>query len=403
MANAKAAGEKMRVLYVHTATLAPLGADTWVHAQIIRHLDRSSHELHVACRRTVHGAPTPTYAAIRDVPDVHLVPVDFGVELSGRSMVQKVWGLLATLPALLGIARLVLLVRRRKIRIIHTSDRPRDAFAAVLIGRLTGATSVVHVHVGYNPLWMGRMLRWSIGHADTLIAVSAFVGRTLEDGGNARERIHVVLNAIDVDAWQPGEGGAEVRSELSLDATTPVVTTVCRLFPEKGPAELIRAVAAASIDLPDLTLLIVGVPNQPDYGDELRALARALGVDGRVRFLGRRADVAALMDAADVFAMPSHEEPFGLVFVEAMAMRRPVVALADGGTVEVVEDGKSGLLSVWGDVDQLTANLMTLLQDPGRRASMGEYGRRCAEQRFTVQHMAARVAETYRLIAFSGN
>ena len=79
----------------------------------------------------------------------------------------------------------------------------------------------------------------------------------------------------------------------------------------------------------------------------------------------------SVMAAADVFAMPSHEEPFGLVFVEAMAMRRPVVALADSGTVEVVEHGRSGLLSTWGDVDQLAADLRTLLLDPALRAVDG--------------------------------
>ena len=105
--------------------------------------------------------------------------------------------------------------------------------------------------------------------------------------------------------------------------------------------------------MPDVVLLVVGEPIDPAFGDELAALARELGLGDNVRFLGRRPDVQSVMAAADVFAMPSHEEPFGLVFLEAMAMRRPVVALADGGTLEVVEHGKTGLLSTWEDVAQL--------------------------------------------------
>ena len=96
--------------------------------------------------------------------------------------------------------------------------------------------------------------------------------------------------------------------------------------------------------------------------------------------------------------MPSFEEPFGLVFCEAMAMRRPVVALADGGTVEVVEDGRTGLLSEHSDLDALAANLRALLVEPERRAAMGAAGRAAIEARFTTSRMAADVAAVYQAV-----
>ena len=362
------ADEPMRVLCLHTATLSPLGADTWVHAQIIRHLDRRTHEIHVACRRMVSGAPTPTYEALRDIPDIDIVPIDLGPEMMGRSLTGKLRALIATLPAILGIVRLVVLVHRRRIRVVHTSDRPRDAFVAVIVARLTGAKSIIHVHVTYNPTWMGWMLRWSLAHADALIAVSSFVGTTLVAGGHAPGRVHVVLNGIDIEAWDPAVDGGAVRRELGIAQDAPVVVIICRLFPEKGPADLIRAVATVRQDLTDVMLLVVGVPLDPAYGNELVALVAELGLADHVRFLGRRRDVPAIMAAGDVFAMPSHDEPFGLVFVEAMAMCRPVVAVADGGTLEVVEHGRSGLLSPWGDHDQLATNLRILF---ARRRTAG--------------------------------
>ena len=127
MADAGTTGDTMRVLYVHTATLPPLGADTWIHLQIIRHIDRSSHEVHVACRKFVDGTPTPTYDALQAIDDVDVVPVDLGPELSGRSVAGKLRGIVQTLPAVPGLVRLLRLVRRRHIDVIHTSDRPRDA------------------------------------------------------------------------------------------------------------------------------------------------------------------------------------------------------------------------------------------------------------------------------------
>ena len=113
-----------------------------------------------------------------------------------------------------------------------------------------------------------------------------------------------------------------------------------------------------------------------------------------------RSDIAALMAACDVFSLPSFEEPFGLVFAEAMAMKRPVVALTNGGTPEVVEHGKCGLLSPPGDIDALAANLLTLLDDAALRAQFGEYGRSRVEQHFTPQRMASDFAALYaRMLA----
>jgi glycosyltransferase involved in cell wall biosynthesis len=97
--------------------------------------------------------------------------------------------------------------------------------------------------------------------------------------------------------------------------------------------------------------------------------------------------------------MPSFEEPFGLVFAEAMAMELPVVALRNGGTLEVVAEGRTGLLSDPGDGDALAANLATLLDDPDLRRRMGAEGRRCVEDRFTIDRMAADTEDVYRSVA----
>jgi glycosyltransferase involved in cell wall biosynthesis len=297
------------------------------------------------------------------------------------------------------VARLAAYVRRSHIAVVHTSDRPRDAFVCVLLARLTGAKCIIHAHVAYGE-WMSRILRWSLRRADAVIAVSRFVAGSLVSSGHVASRIYVVLNGISADDWQPGSGREEARRELGVSATAPVIVTVCRLFPEKGPAELIRALALVRREEPDVRLVVVGEDMTPDgsYTRELASLASALGLDRHVIFTGRRNDVARLMAAADVFAMPSLEEPFGLVYLEAMAMRLPVVALDRGGTPEVVEHARSGLLSRPGDLEALAENLLMLLRDPVRRERMGEYGRREVEQRFTTERMARDVAEVYRSV-----
>jgi glycosyltransferase involved in cell wall biosynthesis len=174
------------------------------------------------------------------------------------------------------------------------------------------------------------------------------------------------------------------------------------MFRGKGQDDMVHALPAIVREFPGVRLLIVGRDDlqamRTSFTAELKTLAAELGVTENVIFTGQRSDMPAVMAACDVFALPSNEEPFGLVFVEAMAMKKPVVALANGGTLEIVEHGKSGLLSAPGDIDALAAHVVTLLRDPALRSRMGEYGRSQAEARFTAGRLAEDVAGVYEAL-----
>lgn len=392
------ARSQVRVLFIHSATRPPLGADTWIHALIMRHLDREQHEVHVACATGPENAPTPTYLAIRSIPKLFIKPINLGSELFAKSLWGRGEAVLKTTPALWSVLELARYIRRHRIQIVHTSDRPRDALVATLLARLTGTKSIVHVHVTYGD-WMSPLLRWSMARADALIGVSEFIAQSLvEGGGYERRKTFSVLNAIELAAWDPRIEPSPVRAELGLDANALVILCVARIFPAKGQARLIRALGLLRAQFPDLKLLLVGQDYPPGthYSEALKALAAQQGVAQNVIFTGLRSDVPRLMAAADVFAMPSFEEPFGLVYAEAMAMRRPVVAIDSGGTPEVVEQGQSGLLSPDGDDQALADNLRLLLENAELRARMGESGRRRVEERFVPAALARNVAAVYR-------
>lgn len=388
----------VRVLAIHTATRPPLGADTWVHAQIIKALDRSRHVVHVAYAPNMSsGEPTPTGEALAGIDDLRSVPVSPGPQLPERwTLPTTIRTLLAVLSTVPNMLKLTWYMHAHRIDIVHTSDRPRDALASVLLSKVTRASSIVHVHVLYDTTWMGRVLRWSITHADARIAVSEFVKRSLTRAGMPAESTFVVRNAIDPDAWVPGRGREYVRHEFSISPETPVVITVSRLFREKGTADLIAAMDLVRRDHPDVRLLVVG-EGEP-YMSELLSLVDTLALNDHVIFTGRRSDVPELMAAADVFAMPSFEEPFGLVYAEAMAMELPVVALDNGGTREVVVHGRHGLLSYPADTDALTANILTLLGDHALRRRMGIAGRQWVERHFRIERMASDTADVYRRV-----
>lgn len=394
--------EKISVLFVHGATQPPLGADTWVQSQIVSGLDKSRVAAHVACAVGSPGKPTPTYEVMRDIEGISLVPINLGRERSGGAALVAVRTLLDAVPAALSMARLARYIRRHDITVIHTTDRPRDAVACVVLARVTRARCLVHAHVAFDPAWMGRLLQWAMRRADGLIAISEYVATSLRSAGIDSSSIHVVPNAIDTSGWVPGVGREEGRKEFGFTPGDHVVVTVCRLFPAKGPTELIRALALVHLERSDVRLLVVGREMEPGYVDSLKSLAMELGVDRHVLFAGQRSDVPKLMAAADIYAMPSRFEPFGLVYLEAMSMELPVVGLNEGGTPEVVENGRDGLLSSAGDVRSIADNLLKLVKEPRTRAEMGRHGRHRAQTLFTIERLARGCESVYGLLAYGG-
>ncbi len=232
----------MRVLAIHTANLPPLGADTWIQAQILANLDPATHEVHVACATGGPDAPTPTYEAFRQIDHIDIRPVRFGIETYDPS-VSRWQAAKAVPPAVFDFVGLARYIRRHRIEILHTTDRPRDAAAVVALGRLTGAKSIVQAHVAYGD-WMSPVLKWSLRHADVRIAISSFVAQTLDTSGLDLCRTYVVRNGIDPNQWTPRLGRDEARRRLGVPDGAPLILTACRLFASKGPGELIRALAA---------------------------------------------------------------------------------------------------------------------------------------------------------------
>lgn len=391
------AGTKQtRVLFINSALVA--GADTWIHFLLLRHLSRVDFELHAAGQP---GAPSPAYDQLRAIPGVTIRPTHFGPSLWKQSRLQKIASSFDVLPAAASLLGLAAYIRRHRIEILHATDRPRDAIACVALARLTGAKALIHAHVNYGD-WMGSGVTWAFSRADAIVGVSAYTAHTFVKAGYASDRVHAVLNAIEPPLWDASMARAPGRAALGVPERAPLIVSVARLFRWKGHLELLRALALVKAQHPDVQLAIVGSDYPADSGTTamLREHASELGVESNVIFAGQRSDVAALLAACDVFALPSFEEPFGLVFAEAMAMKRPVVALDNGGTPEVVEHGKSGLLSPPDDIDALAANLIRLLDNPALRAEMGEQGRLSVEQRFTPQRMASDFAALYaRMLA----
>lgn len=390
--------EKIGVMFLHAQQ--EFGADAAVHADLMRFLDRDRFEVHVACTAGAgDGEPLPL-RIMRSIPGLRVRPTQFLPWVDARGM-SKV---LQVVPALRGVPKDFLDLKRyvaaNRIRIIHATDRPRNAVYGVLLGKATQAKSVVHVHVKWSDAY-SRAARWAVAHADAVFSISKYVTSTVVDMGRSPRDVYTVPNAIDASRWDPSTDGADFRRELGIPLDVPLLASVSRLFSWKGQRELLQAFALAHAEHPDTRLVVVGddVSGQNGaYLQELQELAVKLRIADNVIFTGGRSDIPRVMAACDVFTLPSYEEPFGLVFLEAMAMARPVIAIDNGGTPEVVEHGRSGLLSPPWDVPALAANISALLRDPELRARFGSHGQKRVREYFNAERMAGDAARAYEAV-----
>jgi len=193
-------------------------------------------------------------------------------------------------------------------------------------------------------------------------------------------------------AAAPAEVAPVDRARLDTPPDAPLLLSMGRLHEAKAHDVTLQALAA----LPDAVLWIAGVG---PLEVKLRAMAQALGVAGRVRFLGWRTDAAALYRTADVCVFPSRYEPLGNVVIQAWAHGLPIVAAASQGPAALIRDGEDGLLIPVDDPEALAAGIARVLGDPALRASLAEAGAGRVAREFSE---AAVVAQWKTLFADFG-
>jgi glycosyltransferase involved in cell wall biosynthesis len=379
------------------------GADSMIHGLCMRYLDRRRLHVYAACNGSPQS-PSAAFKALEGVPDLTLRSVNFGPTINAIPAIKVARSALVSGgPCLVSLVSLARFIRQERIDIVHCTEKPRDAFYGVLLARAAGARCVIHVHVKAEK-WMSPFTRWAMKHADALIGVSAFVARSIVTMGYSAHKTYAVANSLDLREWDTSLDGGAIRREFGLAPDVSVLAIVARLFHWKGHRELLQALARVPEPRPVLKLLIVGeddprpAPEHGRYSDELRALVQELELRERVVFTGFRRDIPRILAACDVFALPSYEEPFGVSYLEAMAMKRPVVALDSGGTPEVVQHGRTGLLSPPWDVDRLAGNIATLVRDPEERRRMGVNGHQRVENDFNPQRMVRDLERVYRRV-----
>lgn len=188
---------------------------------------------------------------------------------------------------------------------------------------------------------------------DRFVVIAPDIGRYLAEEGVPANKIVHINNFAETESFEKPID----RAELHTPEDAPVFLSLSRLHDAKALDVFLKAAAK----VPDAYLWLAG--EGPDRED-LENLAKELGVDDRVRFLGWRTDRAALLDAADYCCFPSRHEPFGTVFVQAWMNEVPLVVSRAQGPSQFVHDGEDGLMFDIDDVDGLATHMQSMIDDP---------------------------------------
>ena len=208
--------------------------------------------------------------------------------------------------------------------------------------------------------------RFSIEQSDAVTAVSSFLrDETYRAFGCVSCDVRVIPNFVNLEEYRPAPGA---RTEALAPADHKVITHISNFREVKRVKDVVRVFARIRRAMPATLLMVGDGPDRPDAEKE----AEELGVTGDVRFLGRFDSVETLLQATDLFLLPSQTESFGLAALEAMACGAPVVASRAGGLPEVVDDGVNGILEPVGSVEAMSRRAVELLRDPARYRAMRE-------------------------------
>jgi glycosyltransferase involved in cell wall biosynthesis len=281
------------------------------------------------------------------------------------------------------------LIRSERIDLVHTNTLHNlYGFAAAKLARVP---HVWHVReIVRQPAFFGRVEAFLARHfADRIVTVSSAAAQIFRHKtGEYPSRLRIMWDGINLKRFHPGNSGLRIRSELRLPREAPLVGLVCRLDHWKGVEVFLHAVSMCRKKCPDALYLICGgkVEGREEVARRTRRLAEELDLTDVVHFTEwryRPEDMPEVHAALDVLVLPSTcPEPFGLVLIEAMASGKPVVATNDGGPVEICVVGSTGLLVPPQNPGRLADAMITLLQDPHMAATMGQAGRRRAEEFF---------------------
>ncbi len=382
-----AGGPARRLRVLHCITRLELGGAQGNTLHTVGHLDPAAFEAALAW-----GPGDRLDRAAEGLAGVRLYPVS--------GLVRPV----APARDLSAVAALRGVIRSFRPDLVHTHSSKAGVVgrAAAALERVPAVVHTVH-GFGFTPLqplpvralfFLAEKVaaRWT--HHFVVVS-RANLSLGLELGLFPAEGVTLIRSGIALERFRQPADGAAARARLGLEAVAPVVTQVGNFKPQKAPLDFVRVAATVARAVPEARFVM---PGDGPLRPAAEALARELGVAGRVAFCGWWEDVPALLAATAVSVLTSRHEGLPRAVVESLAAGVPVVATAVDGTAEVVRHGVNGFLAPPGDVAALAAGVVALLRRPELRARLAAAAREGLEE-FDIDRMVREQEVLYRWLS----
>lgn len=293
------------------------------------------------------------------------------------------------------------IVIRHDINLIHGHDYKSDLFAWLvrlsMWRRRIALVSTAHAWVilGLRGALYRRLDLFLMKRFDRLIAVSHATKAEMVAGGVPVEKIRMIHNGIDTEAWSPRRRTSAFREELGLAGAFPVIGYVGRINSEKDLETWLHAASIVARKYPQSRFVIVGDGRDGVTGAGLQRLTSELGIGEQVLFPGYRSELQSVYSAFDIFMLSSRREGLPNSLLEAMAMGLPVVTTDVAGAKELVANGQTGFVLPQGDASGLGRALLALVEDSQLHQRMGEEGRKRVEREFSFGNRMRLIEDFY--------
>ena len=288
------------------------------------------------------------------------------------------------------------IIQDEKVDIVHARSRV-PAWIAYFACRRTNAAFITTCHGFYKNKWFSQVMSWS---KLTIVPSLAIGHHMIEDYDVLPENIRCIARSVDLERFK-------VQHPIITEPKSfYTVAILGRITPLKGHSYFLKAMAKVIRTNPFVKVLIIGdaPAKKYYYRQELETLAHRLGIKSQVEFLGNRSDIPDLLVHVDLLVFSSIEpESFGRAIVEAQAAGVPVIATKVGGVVDIIEDGKNGILVMPKDIEAMATQTLRILGDPKLASRLVEQAQKTLREKFTIHHMASKTIEVYEELLKSIN
>jgi len=286
------------------------------------------------------------------------------------------------------VPKIARIIRQEQVDLVHARSRV-PAWIAWLAAKQAGVPFITTCHGHYSVHLLSHIMGWG----KRVIVISNAIGRHMIDRfGVSPERIRLVHRGVDISQFR--KKTKSVSAERS--SKTMRIINVGRLSPIKGQIEFLKAVHLLRSRFQPIEVWLVGAEGKgkTKYTERIRDTIKHLGLESCVQLLGTRRDVPELLAQSDLLVLSTLvPEGFGRVLIEAGAIGVPVVSTKVGGVMDIVEDGKDGLLVGAGDIDGLASAMFRALSDEKFACRLSENLMTKVQKQFTLEHMVDRELE----------